>query len=94
MFTIPILNSYLYEGAPNQCLNQITFTIDFLPSKTQMRIFSATSRDCSFDAIVLIAIPKSYLDASHMKPWLFIALNESFQCCILVSCILAQLTKI
>jgi hypothetical protein len=59
-----------------------------------MRIFSATSQDYSFNGNVLIAILKSYLDASHTKPWLFITMNESFQCCISVSCILAQLTKI
>jgi hypothetical protein len=66
----------------------------FLSLRNLNENFSATSRDCSFDGIVLIAIPKSYLDASYTKAWLFIILNGSFRCCILVSCILAQLTKI
>jgi hypothetical protein len=45
------------------------------PRKSEWEIFSANSRDCFFDEIVLIAIPKSYLDASHTKPWLFTTLN-------------------
>jgi hypothetical protein len=64
------------------------------PQKSESEIFSANSWDYSFDGVVLVAIPKSYLDASHTKPWLFTTLNESFRSCITVSCILAQLTKI
>jgi hypothetical protein len=58
--------------------NQVTIMAESFPSEIRMRNFSATSGDCSFIGIVLSAIPKSYLDASHTKPGLFITLNESF----------------
>jgi hypothetical protein len=74
--------------------NQVTFMAKSFPSGIRMRNFSATSGDCSFDGIVLSAIPKSYLDASHTILGLFITLNESFQCGSSISHILAQLTKI
>jgi hypothetical protein len=67
----------------------------FLSSrKSEWEIFSANSWDCSFNGIVLVVIPKSYLDASHTKHMLFITLNESFWCDSSVSHILAPLTKI
>jgi hypothetical protein len=70
----------LHEWALDQCLHQVTFMVKSFPSEVRIRNFSATSRDCTFDGIVLSAIPKSYLDASHMKPMLFITLNECFRC--------------
>jgi hypothetical protein len=75
-------------------LHQVTFMAEPFPLEVRIRNFSATSRDCSFNGIVLSAIPKSYLDASHMKPMLFITLNESVQCGSSVSHILDQLSKI
>jgi hypothetical protein len=68
----------LYEWSLDQCLNQVTFVAESFLSKIWMRNFSATSRNCSFDGVVVIFVPQSYLDVSRTKPWLCIAWSESF----------------
>jgi hypothetical protein len=77
MFTISILKSlYTSELLINAQSSHLYGRVLYFKNLNEK--FSATSRDCSFDGIVLSATTKSYLDASHTKPRLFITLNESF----------------
>jgi hypothetical protein len=78
MFTIPVLKSlYTSELLINASIKPPLWLSPFF-QKSEWEILGATSRNCSFNGVVVIIVPQSYLDVSRMKPWLCIAWSESF----------------